>query len=206
MSLVPEFLMVLGIFIFLALSFLSALLDDDVPSILPYLFQGAAALGLGLLLMAQTFINGGILSRDPTDPIRFWIGAVYLASAVSIVAGLNVYLAIVRRKMALSSALSGAVTVPTFMISAIVVSSFLGTGGEVSFSPATIFVLAVSAFAISLSIFGFLGEARKHIRNSSGGLGSLPTGPVSMPASIPVSVPSMQGDDDWEESRKKESE
>lgn len=198
--------MVLGIFIFLALSFLSALLDDDVPSILPYLFQGAAALGLGLLLMAQTFINGGILSRDPTDPIRFWIGAVYLASAVSIVAGLNVYLAIVRRKMALSSALSGAVTVPTFMISAIVVSSFLGTGGEVSFSPATIFVLAVSAFAISLSIFGFLGEARKHIRNSSGGLGSLPTGPVSMPASIPVSVPSMQGDDDWEESRKKESE
>src|SRR5712664_117408 len=206
MSLVPEFLMVLGIFIFLALSFLSALLDDDVPSILPYLFQGAAALGLGLLLMAQTFINGGILSRDPTDPIRFWIGAVYLASAVSIVAGLNVYLAIVRRKMALSSALSGAVTVPTFMISAIVVSSFLGTGGEVSFSPATIFVLAVSAFAISLSIFGFLGEARKHIRNSSGGLGSLPTGPVSMPASIPVSVPSMQGDYDWEESRKKESE
>src|SRR2546425_7943889 len=206
MGLVPEFFIVLGIFIFLATSFLSALLDDEVPSILPYLFQGAAAAGLGLLLMNQAFINGGILSRDPTDPTRFWISVVYLSSAVSIVAGLNVYLAIVRRKMALSSAFSGAVTMPTFMISAIVVSSFLGTGGGISFSPTTIFVLAVSAFVISLSVFGFLREARKHIRNSSGGLGSLPTGPVSMPVSIPVSVPSIQGDDDWEESRKKGSE
>ena len=206
MGLVPEFFIVLGIFIFLAMSFLSALLDDDLPSILQYLFQGAAAVGLGLLLINQAFINGGILSRAPGDPTRFWIGAVYLVSAVSIVAGLNVYLAIVRRKMALSSAFSGAVTVPTFMISAIVVSSFLGTGGEVSFSPATIFVLAVSAFVISLSVFGFLREARKQIRNSSGGLGLLPRGPVFMPVSIPVSVTPMQGDDDWEESRKKGSE
>ena len=206
MGLVPEFFIVLGIFIFLAMSFLSALLDDDLPSILQYLFQGAAAVGLGLLLMNQAFINGGILSRAPGDPARFWISIVYLASAVSFVAGLNVYLAMVRRKMALSSAFSGAVTVPTFMISAIVVSSFLGTGGEISFSPATIFVLAVSAFVISLSVFGFLREARKQIRNPSGGLGSLPTGPVSIPVSIPVSVTPMQGDDDWEESRKKGSE
>ncbi len=206
MAFVPEFFVVLGIFIFLAMSFLSALLDDDFPSILQYLFQGAATVGLGLLLMNQRFINGGIFNLDPTDPTRFWISVVYLSSAVSIVAGLNVYLAIVLRKMALSSAFSGTVTVPTFMISAIIVSSFPGTGGGISFSPATIFVLAVSAFVISLSVFGFLREARKHIRNSSGGLGSLPTGPVSMPVSIPVSVPSMQGDDDWEESRKKGSE
>ena len=206
MGLVPEFFIVLGIFIFLAMSFLSALLDDDLPSILQYLFQGAAAVGLGLLLMNQAFINGGILSRAPGDPTRFWISIVYLSSAVSVVAGLNVYLAIVRRKMALSSAFSGAVTVPTFMISAIVVSSFLGTGGEASFSPATIFVLAVSAFVVSLSVFGFLHEARKHIRNPSGGLGSLPTGPASNSVSIPVSVTPMQRDDDWEESRKKGSE
>ena len=206
MGLVPEFFIVLGIFIFLAMSFLSALLDDDLPSILQYLFQGAAAVGLGLLLLNQALINGGILSRAPGDPTRFWISFVYLSSAVSIVAVLNVYLAIVRAKMALSSAFSGAVTVPTFMISAIVVSSFLGTGGEISFSPATIFVLAVSAFVVSLSVFGFLHEARKHIRNPSGGLGSLPTGPASISVSIPVSVTPMQRDDDWEESRKKGSE
>ena len=198
MALVPEFFMVLGIFVFLAMSFLSALLDDDLPSILQYLFQGTAAVGLGLLLMNQAFINGGILSRAPGDPARFWISIVYLASAVSFVAGLNVYLAMVRRKMALSSAFSGAVTVPTFMISAIVVSSFLGTGGEVSFSPATVLILAVSASLIGLSIFGFLRETHLHIRNSSGVQGPLSTGPVSMP--------SMQGDDEWEESPKKGSE
>src|SRR5436309_3524159 len=196
MGLVPEFFIVLGIFIFLALSFLSALLDDDLPSILQYLFQGAATVGLGLLLINQAFINGGILSRAPGDPTRFWIGAVYLVSAVSIVAVLNVYLAIVRAKMALSSAFSGAVTVPTFMISAIVVSSFLGTGGEISFSPATIFVLAVSAFVISLSVFGFLREAHKHIRNPSSRRGSLPTGLGSAPP----------GEEEWEESPMKEEE
>src|SRR5438132_9356890 len=196
MGLVPEFFIVLGIFIFLAMSFLSVLLDDDVPSILQYLFQGAAAVGLGLLLMAQAFIIGGILGRAPGDPTRFWISIVYLSSAVSVVAGLNVYLAIVRRKMALSSAFSGAVTVPTFMISAIVVSSFRGTEGGISFSPAAIFVLAVSAFVISLSVFGFLREARKHIRNSSGRRGSLPTGLGSAPP----------GEEEWEESPRKEEE
>jgi len=198
MSYLPEFFIVLGIFVFLAMSFLSALLDDDLPSTLPYLFQGAAAGGLGLFLINQTFINGGILSRVPTDPTRFWIGVAYLASAVSMSAGLNVYLAIVRRKMALSSILSSAVTVPTFMVSAILVSSFLGTGGEVGFSPATVLIMAVSASLISVSIFGFLREGHLHFRNSSGGGGALSTSPVSLP--------SVQGEDDWEESPKKESE
>src|SRR5712692_5500293 len=195
MGFVPEFFVVLGIFIFLAMSFLSALLDDDFPSILQYLFQGAATVGLGLLLMNQRFINGGIFSLDPTDPARFWISVVYLASAISIAAGLNVYLAIVSREMALSSALSGAVTVPTFMISAILVSSFLGTGGEVSFTSTTILILAMSAFVISLSIFAFLRDTRRHVKNLSGIPGLLSTGPMPMP--------SMRAKDDWEESPKK---
>ena len=197
MGLVPEFFIVRGIFIFLSLSFLSALLDEDFPSILQYLLQGAAAGGLGLLLISQRFINGGIFSPNPTDTTRFWISVIYLASAISIAAGLNVYLAIVRRKMALSSALSGAVTVPTFMISATLVSSFLGAGGEVSFTSTTILILAMSAL-VSLSILGFLREAHKHIRNSSGGRESLPT--------VPVSMPSMQGEIDWVNLLRKESE
>jgi hypothetical protein len=197
MSLLPEFFMVLGIFVFLTLSLLSALLDDDLPSILPYLFQGAAAVGPGLLLMNQMLINGGILSRSPIDPTRFWISVAYLASAISIAAGLNVYFAIVRRNMALSSILSGTVTVPTFMISAILVSSFLGAAGEVTFSPATILILGVSASLIGLSTFGFLREVHLHIRNSSGGRGSSSTAPVSLPSKL--------GEDDWEESPKKGS-
>ena len=66
----------------------------------------------------------------------------------------------------------------------------------VSFPPATIFVLAVSAFVISLSVFAFLREAHKHIRNPSGRRGSLPTGLGSTPA----------GEEEWEESPRKEEE
>jgi hypothetical protein len=195
MGLVPEFLIVLGVFIFLALSLLSALLDEDLPPILQYLFLGSAALGPGLLLMSQVLVSGGILSPYPTDPTRFGISVTYLASAISILAGLNVYLALARRKMALSSTLSAAVTVPIFMISAILVSSLLGNGGEVTFSPATILILSVSAFGIGLSIFEFLREAHKHVRSSSIAAGLLLKNPVSMR--------SKKREDDWEESPKK---
>ncbi|HEV2118963.1 MAG TPA: hypothetical protein VGS11_02475 [Candidatus Bathyarchaeia archaeon] len=192
---VPEFFMVLGIFVFLAMSILSALLENDLPSILQYVFQVVAGGGLGLLLMDQEFVNIGMLGRSLTDPARFMISVVYLASAISIAAGINVYLAIIRRKMALSSILSGTVTVPTFMISAVLVSSFLATGGGLTFSPTTILILAVSAFAIGLSLLEFLRETRMHARNSSVIARLVSAGPVS--------IPSMQRKDDWEESPKK---
>ena len=188
----------LGIFVFLAMSIISALLDDDVPSILQYLLQGAAGAGLGLLLIDQAFVNAEILGRSLTNPTRFLISVVYLASAISIAAGMNVYLAAVRRKMALSSILSGTVTVPTFMISAILVSSFLATGGGLSFSPATILILVVSALIMGLSMFEFLRETRMHTRNSSI--------MATLASAGPVSMPSKRTEDDWEESPKKGSE
>jgi len=195
--LVPEFFIVLGIFVFLAMSVISALLDDYLPSILQYVFQGAAAAGLGLLLMDQAFVNAEILGQSLTDPTRFLISVAYLASAISIAAGMNVYLATVRRKMALSSILSGTVTVPTIMISAILVSSFLATGGGLSFSPATIWILAISALAMGLSMFEFLRETRMHTGNSSI--------IATLASAGPVSMPSKRREDDWEESPKKGS-
>jgi hypothetical protein len=215
MGLVPEFFILLGINIFLAMSLLSALLDDDLPSHLQYFFQVAAIVGLGQLLMSQ-----GLFGRDPANLTRFLISVVYLALAVSNVVGLNVYLAAVRRKMALASTFSGTVTVPTLMISAILVSSFLGTGGEVGFTPATIMILAVSALVASLSIVGLLREASKHISNAPGGPRSSRTGPVSTaeiaggPVSkppgapgigLPLRLPSRQ-EEDWEESPTKEED
>jgi hypothetical protein len=70
------------------------------------------------------------------------------------------------------------------------------TSTGVSFSPPTILVLAVSALVIGLSIFGFLREARKHVRNPSGGGGSLPTGLGSSPLEA----------EEWEESQRKDEE
>ncbi len=79
---------------------------------------------------------------------------------------------------------------------------------EVSFTPATIMMLAVAGLIIGLSAFGFLRAASKRISNSPSGRGSSPTGPVSMSLEVPgiglpLDLPSMQGEG-WEESPTKE--
>jgi len=192
MGLVPEFFVLLGIDIFLCMSLLSAFLDEDLPSRFQYLFQIAAIVGLGELLIGQGFV----------ELMRFWLSFVYLALALSSVVGLNAYLAVVRRRMDIASTFSGTITVPTLMISAVFISSFLGGGGEVSLSPAAILTLSVLVFVASLSIFGFLREASKHIRNIPGGQGSTAAGPVPTPpgtaeTDLSLHLPSMR-EGDWE--------
>jgi len=199
------------------MSLLIALFDFDMPSLFPYLFQGAAIIGLVQLLMSQSFINTGILSRAATDGTRLSLSVVYLTSAVSTVVGLNVYLAVVRRKMALASAFSGALTMPIFMISALFVSSFIGSSGEVVLSPATLVVVAVLMLVVNFGMF-WLQRASMRIGYAPGGQGLSPTSPSSMPpdasaiglpsteeaGSLPLQLQSMRVSDDWEESPTKE--
>ena len=188
--------MLLGIVIFLGMSLLSALLDDSLPSRLQYLFQIAAMVGLGELLTSQGFVN----------LTRFWVGVVYLASALSSVVGLNVYLWVPRRRMDMASTFSETVTVPILMISAVFIYSFLGNDGEVSFSPAALVTLAVLVLVTSLSIFGFLRELSGHITKVPGAPFSSPTGEALTSLGTSgtglVLPPSLQGKE-WEESPKK---
>ncbi|HYY92619.1 MAG TPA: hypothetical protein VE955_11595 [Candidatus Dormibacteraeota bacterium] len=164
MGFVPEFFVLLGICIFLAASLLSALLIDNLPSFLQYIFQLPALLGLVEILMGQGLANS----------TRFWVSLAYLAFALSSLVGLDVYLGLVRRRIALSSAFSGAVIVPILMVSVVFVSSFLGNGGAVNISPVAIVTLAVLASVASLSIFGFLRELSRHVAASNGQLSSPP--------------------------------
>ena len=181
MGLAPEFFMLLGIDIFSAISLLSALLDEDIPSSVQWLFQGAAVMGLGQMFVSQEFINAGVFPRDPTDPTRFWISVLYLSAAIANVIGLNVYLAAARHKMTLASTFTGTVTVPTMMISAFFVSSFVSQGGVISFTPGTIGLLVISAIISGLSIFGFLRQAARRMVGSVGGATSRhPSMPGSM--------------------------
>jgi hypothetical protein len=200
------------------MSLLIALFDLDMPSLLPYLFQGAAIIGLVQLFMSQAFINTGILSRAATDGTRLSLSVAYLTSAVSTVVGLNVYLAVARRKMALASAFSGALTMPIFMISALFVSSFIGSGGEVVLSPTTLVIVAVLMLVVNFGMFWLQRWALRSIANAPGGRGLSPTGPISMPpespaiglpstaqtAGLPLNLQSTRVNDDWEESPTKE--
>ena len=199
MALAPEFFVLLGISIFLAVSVISALLDHHLPSILQYLFQGAAGAGLGELLLSQGL----------SSPTRVWAGIVYLAFALSSLVGVNIRLAIVRRGMNIASIFSQVMTVPVVMISALFLSSFLGNGGDLVFSPASILTIAVSVLVADLSIFGLLSEYSRH--------GSIRSGLVSFPTSAAPALTgsvgpaldlhqhSAQGED-WEESPSKEKE
>ena len=76
-----------------------------------------------------------------------------------------------------------------------------------SFPPSMIVVIVFSALVISISLFGFLREAFKHISKAAGGRESSLTSPASMPEGEGISLSSQlsskQGED-WEESPRKE--
>ncbi len=194
MALAPEFFVLLGISIFLAASVISALLDRHLPSTLQYLFQGAAGAGLGELLLGQGF----------SGSTRVWAGIVYLAFALSSLVGVNIRLAIVRRRMNIASIFSQMMTVPVVMISALFLSSFLENGGELVFSTPSILTIGTAVMVANLSIFGLLREYSRQSTVRSGELVSLPTSPS--PASTGnvgpgfALHPRSRQEEDWEES------
>jgi len=200
-ALVPEFFTLLGIEIFLAISVLSGLLDRQLPSRLQYIFQGLGGLGFAQLLVSVGMVSG----LASTYQVRFWVSIVYLGLALSCVVGTNIYLFVGRRGLILASAFSSAVAVPFLMVSALFISSFLGSG-EVTFSPAAISTLAFLMVIASVSTFGFLREFSKRMHPTVG-VGSSPVGPVSV-------LPGTSGEGftlklssakerEWEESPKK---
>jgi hypothetical protein len=219
MGLLPEFFVLLGIDIFLAMSFLSLLLDDELPTIMQYLFQGGALLGLGELFISRGFVNSGVFTKDPLDPTRFWISVVYLSSAIFTVLGLNGYLGIVKRKMALATTFAGAVTVPVMMVSAFFVTSFLSTSGNVTATFGGLSILVIAMLFSALSITGFLNQAAKRVGPSQVGRSEpqLPSRPdmdastsekeastslIVPPGFLSLRLPSTPGEE-WEESSTK---
>lgn len=147
MGLLPEFFTLLGIEIFAALSLLSALLDRDVPSPARWLFQGAAAGGLGQLVYTEGFSSGGVI-----DASRFWISVFYLTVSVCSVIGLNIYLVAVPKKFPLASVFAGAITAPAMILSGLFVTSYL-TGVDVTLTTGTILLLSVPPLVVGVSAY-----------------------------------------------------
>jgi hypothetical protein len=198
MGLLPEFFTLLGIEIFVAMSLVSVLLDRDIPSSVQWLFQGAAGLGLGQLVVTEGFGTSSVI-----DASRFWISIFYLTLSVCSAAGLNVYLAAVRRKTAIASVFSGTITTPTMSVSVLFVSSYL-SGVDVSFTPLTIVILIVPPLLVGLLAYGILNKTTKRIGKSLGPEFS----PVIMPGLLEtpktyesLDLTTILGE--WEESQKK---
>jgi len=73
--------------IFLLLSLLTCLLEDRFPNAVPYVYQIAAIMGFGHLVVSRMFLTVF------DEYIRFWYNLFYLAVALANVVAVNLYLA-----------------------------------------------------------------------------------------------------------------
>ena len=207
MGLLPEILTLLGIEIFAAMSLVSVLLDQDIPSSVQWLFQGAAGLGLGQLVVTEGFGTSSVI-----DASRFWISVFFLTLSVCSVGGLNVYLAAVRKKTTIASVFSGTITAPTVCVSVLFVASYLNNI-DVSLSPITLLVLVLPALVVGLGSYTVFRKTSKLAPRRVPKLFPTFAGPNLSPASAPapsetsttyepLDLKAILGE--WEESQKKD--
>ena len=109
--LLPEFFALLGIDLFLLLSLLTCLLDDRFPKMLPYVFEAAALVGFGHLLISRDFL--AVFG----EYMRFWYSFLYLVVALASIIGVNVYLAALKKAFTIAKIWSGAVAFPSVLVS-----------------------------------------------------------------------------------------
>ena len=149
-AILPEFFALLSVDIFLLLSLLTCLLDDRLPKAVPYIYQIAALIGFGHLLLSKDFLL--IFG----DYMRFWYNFFLLVVALANIVAVNVYLAVERKLWALAKAWAGAVTFPVTVISVFFVSNYSFLQGA-EFPLLLLQIgLVVSAIIMGISISVFL--------------------------------------------------
>jgi len=117
-ALQPEFFILLGVDLFLAISLLACLLDRHFPWHLPYLYQVAALAGFGQLIVSREFM------QLFDEYMRFWYSAIYLVVALANVVALNVYLGYLKKLLTYAKVIVFTVTVPALFIAAFFLSNY----------------------------------------------------------------------------------
>ena len=159
--LLPEFFALLGIDVFLMLSLLSCLLDYHLPKAIPYLYQIAALVGYGHLLVSRDFFT---IFGEYT---RFWYCFLYLLVALSNIVVVNIYFAVAKRQWTVAKLWYGAVTLPTILISMFFAYQY-GIVREATLPLLPLQIgMAVSALVIGLSIFLLLSPEIRRSREET---------------------------------------
>jgi len=114
----PEFFALLGVDVFLAMSLLTCLLDKRFPGAVPYMYQIAALVGFGHLLISREFM------AMFGDYVRFWYCFIYLTVAIANVIVLNVYIGVRERPSTLAKVFFGTATIPIIFVSLFFVSGY----------------------------------------------------------------------------------
>ena len=158
-ALLPEFFALLGIDLFLMLSLLTTLLDDRMPKALPYIYQLAALVGFGHLLISKNFFT--VFG----EYMRFWYNFIFLLVALANIVAVNVYFGLVNKQWTIAKFWSGAVTFPAILISIFFVANY-GFLQGMSFPLFLQIALVLSAIIMGTSVAIFLSP--EVLRNRSG--------------------------------------
>jgi hypothetical protein len=148
-ALLPEFFALLGIDLFLMLSLLTTLLDDRMPKALPYIYQMAALVGFGHLLISKNFFT--VFG----DYMRFWYCFFYLLVSLANIVAVNLYFGVVKEQWTIAKFWSGAVTFPSILISIFFVANY-GFLQGMSFPLFLQIAMVVSAVIMGTSVAIFL--------------------------------------------------
>jgi hypothetical protein len=149
-AILPEFFALLSIDVFLLLSLLTCLLEDRFPKAIPYIYQIAALVGFGHLLVSREFLL--IFG----EYMRFWYNFFYLLVALGNIVAINLYLAVNQKMWTLAKAWSGAVTFPLIIIAVFFVSNYSYLQGAEFPTLLLQLGLVVSTIVMGVSISVFL--------------------------------------------------
>ena len=116
----PEFFVLMGVDLFLAIGLIVCLLDKHFPWQLPYLYQLAALAGFGQLLVSREFL----MLFD--EYMRFWYSILYLGVALANSIAVNVYLGVMKKLLNYAKVLLFTITFPTLTLSAFFISNYAG--------------------------------------------------------------------------------
>lgn len=102
----PEFLILVGIDVFLGASILTVLLDKHFPGALPFVLEGGALIGFAELLAGATFLASFSLV------LRFYYSFAFALIAVLTLFATNLYLLLLRKRPFESAVLGVFGTIP----------------------------------------------------------------------------------------------
>ena len=152
----PEFFLLLGIDMFLAISLLSCLLDKHFPWQLPYLYQVASLAGFGQLIVAREFMT--LFG----DYMRFWFSFLYLIVALANLVAINVYLGVIKKMINYAKVFMLAVSFPSFAVVAFFLSNYSSVAvhplvmfPQVTWETTFIGIVAFDTFVIGFGTYMF---------------------------------------------------
>ena len=162
--LMPEFFVLLGIDIFLAISLLTCLFEKHFPPMLPYIYQLASLVGFGNLLVSRDFL------QIFDEYARFWYSMAYLAIALTNIAAVNIYLAFSKKQYTVAKVFLSAVTIPSFLVSTLFINNYAQVATypilsipQLPLSSVFVAVVALDTLVVGVGVYIFLRPKWWHI-------------------------------------------